>query len=91
MKKFIRILTEPYPSTVGMAGVIVPTTRMCNDSFSFVSSDALKLHVKPENAFYYDYPMDYIFNNFHGEPKGFEIVPNPFAHWNRLKSVGLYA
>lgn len=92
MQKFIRFTAKyfsdrPYIATEGMnQSVILPANQVLYSGGAFIDSSAMKPYMLEKNHHLCGAMEDYYFND-----GSCEVVENPFAHWNRLKSVGMHA
>lgn len=88
MERFIKLKSEAnYSLTKGMEGCIVRLKEMVG-ALAVVHAPDLGVYCKPEFKFLAEplmsigKPNDYLFNEEH-----YEEVPNPFAHWNKIKGA----
>lgn len=86
MERFIKIKSDGgYHLAAGMEGCIVRLKDMLG-GLAVVHAPTLGLYCKPENSFLAKplgvtgKPNDYFFSK-----EVYEEVPNPFAHWNKIK------
>ena len=92
-QQFVRLSKEylesefPYIATQGMNdAVILPAKQVLYPGGVFIEAEAMRPYMLEKNHHLCGSIGEYFFDE-----KSIELVANPFAHWNRLKSVGMHA
>lgn len=91
MTQFIKLKSSGgYFLAEGLEGCIVPTSDIIID-LAVVPAPALGLYCKPEHKHLAKPKMfSGVDNNYYFSEGCYELVDNPFAHWNALKSGNLH-
>ena len=87
MTQFIKLSANcGYHLTDGMEGCIVPVEEIIGD-LAVVPAPALGAFCKPEHK-HLAGPLTCVGspNRYYFNERNYEVVDNPFSHWNALKS-----